>query len=858
MITNAIRSQWLRKQPIREVMFKVVWDKENNGVRLTLSPSGEALNVCPRPVFWEELDFLGLDKLGWEYPHSEAPLLWACERRYFYKGELVMEVRGGNLFDLPETLPLKKGISLKPVNMETLKEINEDSLFLLEHEALDFINQVFHAHQPRIDNKSNDIIYEDIAKKIQSQTKENHTVIMEDCGSFDIMPSHMADQLGKRKVYNSHIDMILVSFSGGKDSQVVLDLVSRALPADKFIVVYSDTGYELPTSLKLYEEVISHYKGINPSLKFHIAKNHQNVLYYWDEIDSPSKIHRWCCGVMKTAPLYRLLKELSGKGKQPNVLTFEGVRAEESSTRATYSRIGTGVKHNNVVNARPIFEWSVTEVWLYLLFNNLPINNAYRKGLSRVGCVICPLSSELGDCLDYHFFPNKAQPFVDKLKEKASKAKIPNIDTYLKERKWKVRAGGNRHSTKTEIIYTKSSSDLIVEVLNPREDIFEWIKTLGKTSIIYETTGKKIMCVKHGDRVSNFLFEFSQDILKLKVENILNDVIFVSLIKRVINKTAHCVHCEVCEVECPTGALTVVPYVSIDSSKCVHCARCLTFKDNGCVVANSIRMTAQSNIDMKTGLTPINRFNTFGFRKKWMLFYANNYETFFQNKDHGMNEEKQLPIFVNWLRSAKLLQQTTKEPTDLFIILKDTLTRTPSIFWEIVWINLSNNTELISLYIEMFQFGILYSRDELLAILSDKGSATKAGCDNALKALLNTFKETPLGNDIPVGIVMKTGNKTSVVRKVHNELSLVATAYSLYRYAEKTGRYSLTVSEFYNPEQKEGIVRQFGIERDAFERNLRSLEADSNHVLRSELNMGLDNIILREDLKSDDILRLLL
>ena len=49
-------------------MFKVIWDKENNGVRLTMAPpSGEALNVCPRPVFWEELDFLGLNRIGWKY-----------------------------------------------------------------------------------------------------------------------------------------------------------------------------------------------------------------------------------------------------------------------------------------------------------------------------------------------------------------------------------------------------------------------------------------------------------------------------------------------------------------------------------------------------------------------------------------------------------------------------------------------------------------------------------------------------------------------------------------------------------------------------------------------------------------------
>ena len=129
---------------------------------------------------------------------------------------------------------------------------------------------------------------------------------------------------------------------------------------------------------------------------------------------------------------------------------------------------------------------------------------------------------------------------------------------------------------------------------------------------------------------------------------------------------------------------------------------------------------------------------------------------------------------------------------------------------------------------------------------------------NPLNSLLNTFKESPLGNDVPVGVPTTISRKPGIIRKAHNDLSLVATAYSLYRYAEKTGRYSLTVSEFYNPEQKEGIVRQFGIERDAFEQNLRSLEQDNNHVLRSELKMGLDNIILREDLKPEDILKLLL
>ena len=49
-------------------MFKVVWDKETGGVLLQSRIVDGTLGVSPRPVFYEELNLLGLDKLGWKYP----------------------------------------------------------------------------------------------------------------------------------------------------------------------------------------------------------------------------------------------------------------------------------------------------------------------------------------------------------------------------------------------------------------------------------------------------------------------------------------------------------------------------------------------------------------------------------------------------------------------------------------------------------------------------------------------------------------------------------------------------------------------------------------------------------------------
>lgn len=843
-------------------MFKVVWDKENNGVRLTMSPSGEALNVSPRPVFWEELDFLGLNKRGWKYPHSDAPLLWACERRYFYKGELVLEVKGGNVYDSPTVNILShfNSLSLRPVDLDRLKEVNEDSIFLIEHDAMEFISSTYIKYHKASEQKK-EVDYLKIADTLSHKTKKEHVVIKEGCDSFDVMEVSEAERLGKPQILNSNIEVFIVSFSGGKDSQVLLDLVSRTIPATEFITIYSDTGYELPTSLELYNEVQFYYLNKYPGIRFELAKNHQKVLHYWDEMGSPSNIHRWCCGVMKTAPLYVKLKEIVGKGRQPHVLSFIGTRADESLRRSAYTKIAKDAKHSNVVNVSPILEWSTIEVWLYLLFYKLPFNKAYRLGLGRVGCVSCPFGSDWNDYLCYHLFPSTTQPFLDKLSSIAVRNGVKDVHDYIRLGNWKIRAGGSGYETRSDVSIISTNPDFKALMVFPKEDIYQWLKTLGRYTITVDDD-TVLYFVKYIDK--DYTIRLKQDnkakSILIEIPNVNGDVFFLSHIRRVLNKSTYCVNCELCEVECPTGALTVVPMVNIDDSKCIHCKKCLDFKDNGCITANSVKKAQGLKMESKKNTkTTINRYNNFGFRHKWLTYFMSHVNTFFENNDHGLNVTNQLPPFTNWLRDSEVLIYNGKGVTPIGKYLSESFSSKPEIIWEILWINLNQNSEICSWFSSNVKYNYLFTKEELEKLLEETLPQYSSSVrKNAFGALQNTFVMSPLGDKLGVGIVNKVNNKPVFIRKPHNDLSLVATAYSLYRYAEKTGRYSLTVSEFYNPEQKEGIVRQFGIERDAFEQNLRSLEADSNHVLRSELKMGLDNIILREDLKSEDILRLLL
>ena len=135
--------------------------------------------------------------------------------------------------------------------------------------------------------------------------------------------------------------------------------------------------------------------------------------------------------LLKTAPLYKLLKEYSKLGRQPHVLSFIGTRAEESLRRASYLKIAKDAKHTNVLNVSPILEWSSTEVWLYLFFNKLPINTAYRSGLGRVGCIICPFGSDWNDFLCNHIFPSTAKPFLDKLRVFTSKGGVKETGKFV-------------------------------------------------------------------------------------------------------------------------------------------------------------------------------------------------------------------------------------------------------------------------------------------------------------------------------------------------------------------------------------------------------------------------------------------
>lgn len=827
-------------------MFKIIWDKETGGVLLNSKVTKDTLGISPRPVFFEELDLLELEKLGWTYPRVEAPIMWAVNKQYWYKGVMLFEAKGANIYDLP-TLVFASGVepmALEVVDVAEMLRRNADQMFLLESEAIEFIRDTFvtyskvnHAHDTVRANQ--EIDFEAMAAKVEKKTKTKMAVIREDCDSFDIVPLDVANEEGKRVLLSTRIDRFIASFSGGKDSQVVLDLCTRAIPPTDFEVIYSDTGYELPPSLDLYEQVQRYYKERFPALKFTTTRNHESVLNYWDKIGTPSDTHRWCCSVMKTAPLYRFLK-VEGN-KQARVLTFDGVRAEESTRRSGYDRIGKG-KHIFTYNAHPILKWNNVEIYLYLFKYNLQINQAYRLGKSRVGCIICPFSTPWDDSIINHFYPEELKPFIDKIIQYSAHTHIKDIKTFLSERKWKLKILGNI-SNLPQIRFIQDNHKFRAEIENPKQSVFSWLPSLCD----YTVSSNKIgyfgdLKFKNSVHPYTLVEDFEKGKTVFEISGIYDQKLIL-LIKRLIQKVSHCIQCEVCEVDCPTGALSITPQIKINKSKCIHCHKCLNVHDRGCIVADCNRMVKDSDTSLK-----IYGYKKFGFREEWLDDFMSDPESFWANKDWG---QPMYEAFKRWGKDALILD-SKNELTELGSTLKDIYSDNPTLVWEIIWINLSYNSFIVDRFCANVPVGRQFNSRTLLDAILEKESVNAVSTlNNACLALLDLLDKTPVGEDLQQG---EERDKMKV-RTPYSDLSAEAIAYSLFKYGEVHDTTEMRVSDFYAEDTFDGIYRQFGISKNDFIKGLRYLSSQSDRVLIAELNMGLDHITLDDKITTLDVLK---
>ena len=387
----------------------------------------------------------------------------------------------------------------------------------------------------------------------------------------------------------------VISFSGGKDSTVVADIVIRALSNPSIVQIFGDTTLEFPMT---YEYVARHRKQ-NPLAIIKTAKNKEQDFYHvCDEIGPPARMMRWCCTMFKTGPITRVLNSVF---KDSNILTFYGIRKYESVSRSKYDRVANGanVKIQKQTVAAPIFYWSDIEVWLYILGEEIDFNDAYRLGYDRVGCWCCPNNTLRSQLLAQVYMPEQSKKWRDYLIGFAKRIGKPDPEVYVDDGKWKARQGGNgiAAAEDVKIHYTNCTAEdhaKIYKINKPvTDEFFNLFVPFGKVS---KELGRKllheVMVLDVRTNVPILSMQpFTQDgfdyAVKIRTMNVADHEVLQRMTSYQVRKYNACRKCLKCESVCPFGAITITQGAyKINEAICRHCKKCVSAKylDGGCLM----------------------------------------------------------------------------------------------------------------------------------------------------------------------------------------------------------------------------------------------------------------------------------
>lgn len=252
-----------------------------------------------------------------------------------------------------------------------------------------------------------------------------------------------------KEFYDHYNGEIYISFSGGKDSTVLLDIVRSMYPDVE--AVFCNTGLEYPEIVKFvkgfdnvtilkpkktFKQVISEYgypvisksvsntvrlarknikegkdtlrvrqiKGLEEGSKFNKGK--------WQFLlDAPFKISDQCCDELKKKP-FKEFEKITGKKPITGILADEGGIRQEAYLKTGCNNFKKGV-------CKPLGFWTEQDILQYIKQNNLKICSIYGEikekgqiegqmtidnknyseleltGEHRTGCMFCILGCHL-------------------------------------------------------------------------------------------------------------------------------------------------------------------------------------------------------------------------------------------------------------------------------------------------------------------------------------------------------------------------------------------------------------------------------------------------------------------------------
>jgi 3'-phosphoadenosine 5'-phosphosulfate sulfotransferase (PAPS reductase)/FAD synthetase/ferredoxin len=794
-------------------VYSYIFDKNTGGYLLT-TQTGKYVASEIRPVYASELSLTGLGAY-FEYDRRDTrPLMWGMKNTY-----LIADVNEKGEPCGRKVAQLNNTQFGKPLNI-----------------------QVFFDGKMKLDPVDVDAMLAANAK---------------------IMDIVVADAKRRTKeLYDESIarcDIAYVAFSGGKDSVTLLDICHRVLPLS-VPIVFSDTDMELPDTYEVIEEIKKRYHD----REFITAKAKTSALENWRVFAPPSRTIRWCCSVHKSTPALMCLKKKLRKSTL-KVMAFVGVRGDESYSRSFYEDASNGAKSASQLNRMPILDWGAHELWLYIFANNLIVNSAYKKGISRVGCVLCPESAGR-----YMWFAQKAYPHMVKtygdIIITTSAKRFTTTDEkveFIGTVDWGARKSGV--VLKETLINPLQEDDgLKTTFQSPhfrKELFYEWVKTIGNV-VKERVSGQSLLKLPNkldegipfsyrvpytGGGIATF--EFHSETEKTEL---------LPLMRSLFRKVVACVGCQTCEAQCKWGAINLKnDKVVIDASKCKHCYHCYNI-DFSCWRFKS--MYKSDNEQNK--MSGINKYNHFGLREDWVSALNELGDKFFPWYDSHPLGKKMVQSASAWFQQALLVEVKTRKPAPITKLFAAKTSSSP-LGWEFIWTALANNTILVKWFISETEIDHTYTVEQLVNKLSENyPSLRETTIKDGLTSLKETISRSPLGNDDGVAYCEFKGKALKSITRKAKDVQPLTILYGLYLIANLAERASFTVRELLIADVDSTFVSPlvaFSIAPDTFKKQCEGLRTRYPDYISTTFTHGNDGLeVYPQKYTLEDIINLAL
>ena len=371
---------------------------------------------------------------------------------------------------------------------------------------------------------------------------------------------------------------VVVSYSGGKDSLVSMDLALKAGVEPSLL--FNDTGMEFPEVQESVIQASSKY-----DLELTVASAGDSFWRAVGFFGPPARDYRWCCKVAKLAPLARTTRAKWPQG----MLNIVGQRAYESMERARSPRVWRNKWTPYILSISPIQYWTQLAVWGYIWRHRLTPNPLYSLGFERLGCYMCPASSLAEFNVVRKVHPEMWSRWEDILWKWAEKLGMPREWVTLGLWRWLGPSSAKqrlaRHAGVRLGDWRKWYEKLLggkpsLSIMERKGVIEAELKLpIDASPDALKAQYPAIALTLSGEQpVANRIkasITMEDQLVKARGTGswIVEDLMDAG---KLAYRWMHCAGCGNCEASCPTGAISISSGKPvINPSTCIHCRLCI-------------------------------------------------------------------------------------------------------------------------------------------------------------------------------------------------------------------------------------------------------------------------------------------